>query len=85
MKKLSDILNSVDLGIRKDIVDQNKKKIIDILNKNTSLSLKEDQVFIKKGVVNIKTDSNNKFIILINFESVKNELIKIEGIFNLEL
>ncbi len=82
LKNLADLLN---INNQKKDFDSTQKLIIDIIKDITGVNLNKDEVIIKNNVVKIKTDSNKKFIIFLNFDKLTNNLSNLKSKFILEL
>jgi hypothetical protein len=82
IKKISDLLKIEDQ--RRDF-DKDIFSIIDIIKKELNLDLNKKNIFIKNNVVKIKTISNIRFLILLKFDKINNEIKSLNKTLILEL
>ena len=85
IKNLGDISNILNIKNQKKDFDINIENILNILNKDYSLNLNKQNILLKNNIIKIKTNSDKKFVLFMNFSNINNKLKAINKDFILEL
>lgn len=82
VKDLSNLINiDIDNKKQEDIIFY----LLNVIKKETGLILKQENIFIKKKILKMKTNSNIRFLIYLNLNNILNEFNKNNQNFILEL
>jgi hypothetical protein len=82
IKKLSDFLN---IEFQKDSFDKDVTAVLKIIKDEAGIELKNEELFIKKNIVKVKTTSNIRFVVLLNLDRINARLKNLDKGFSLEL
>ncbi len=74
LKKIKDLSDLIKITPQKNLIDDLFLNILEIIKKDTGLILKKDDFIIKNNILKIKSNSNIRFIIFLNLNSINKQI-----------
>ena len=74
LKKIKDLSDLIKITPQKSLIDDLFLNILEIIKKDTGLILKKDDFIIKNNILKIKSNSNIRFIIFLNLNSINKQI-----------
>jgi hypothetical protein len=74
LKNIKDLSNLIKIDNQKDVFNDVVFDILKIIKNESSISLKEKDIFLKRNVLKIKSNSNNRFIIFLHMKEINKSI-----------
>ena len=85
MKNIKDLSNILDIKNQKKDFDKLINDILNIIKNNTSIDIYNNEIFLNKNKIKIKTNSNKKFVLFLNLNKLNQSLKSLNKDIILEL